>query len=279
MFSPLRYPGGKSKHTGKILQFFTDHNMEYREPFVGGGSVFLASNFSKCTINDIHTGVYDLWWAIKENPEELVTLIDEHTPILDHRGCKNRITKAIELWKQVKGDQNHKLFSAGYRFLFLNRTCYSGVVTGGPVGGMKQKSNYPISCRWAAKRTIGSILKAHERLQDCHVTNNRWQDAIWGATETTAMYLDPPYLEKGAQCYEYSFTLKDHADFAAAIQDCPGHWVVTVDNCPPVRVLWKESDRYVVMEKEWKYSMTEKRNKNKVGKELFVVSRECYDSK
>ncbi len=89
----------------------------------------------------------------------------------------------------------------------------------------------------------------------------------------------PPYLEKGAQCYEHAFTLEDHKEFATAMKDCPGHWVVTVDNCPSVRALWEESDRYVVMEKEWKYSMTDKRNKNKVGKELFVVSRECYDSK
>ena len=176
----------------------------------------------------------------------------------------------------VKEDIHNKLFPAGYRFLFLNRTCYSGVVTGGPVGGMEQKSNYPIICRWSGKRTINSILQAHDRLQNCQITNRKWQHVVCTATETTAMYLDPPYLEKGSQCYEYAFTLQDHQEFAAAMQNCPGHWVVTVDNCPQIRNLWEESDPYVILEEEWKYSMTDKRKKNKIGKELFVVSRECY---
>ena len=38
--SPLRYPGGKSKVAKFIIEHIkTDFN-EFREPFVGGGSIF-----------------------------------------------------------------------------------------------------------------------------------------------------------------------------------------------------------------------------------------------
>jgi DNA adenine methylase len=40
--SPLRYPGGKSRAVSQILPHIPLNIREYREPFVGGGSVFFA---------------------------------------------------------------------------------------------------------------------------------------------------------------------------------------------------------------------------------------------
>jgi len=39
--SPLRYPGGKSRALKHILPIIPKFD-EFREPFLGGGSVFLA---------------------------------------------------------------------------------------------------------------------------------------------------------------------------------------------------------------------------------------------
>ena len=41
--TPLRYPGGKSRACAKIESYFPDLSKykEYREPFLGGGSVAL----------------------------------------------------------------------------------------------------------------------------------------------------------------------------------------------------------------------------------------------
>ena len=39
--SPLRYPGGKSRALKQILPIVPEFK-EFREPFVGGGSVFFA---------------------------------------------------------------------------------------------------------------------------------------------------------------------------------------------------------------------------------------------
>ena len=40
--SPLRYPGGKSRALKQILPLIPVNISEFREPFVGGGSVFFA---------------------------------------------------------------------------------------------------------------------------------------------------------------------------------------------------------------------------------------------
>jgi DNA adenine methylase len=42
MRSPLRYPGGKSRAIQRMLHLMPDSFDEYREPFVGGGSFFIA---------------------------------------------------------------------------------------------------------------------------------------------------------------------------------------------------------------------------------------------
>ena len=124
MKSFLRYPGGKSKHTALVLRYFRNIEKRYREPFVGGGSVYLAGDFSDAWINDIDPGVYDVWRMVKEEPETLVSYIEEHTPVLEHRRDKKRIKKAIALWTEVRDDTNHHIYPAGYRFLFLSHLIF-----------------------------------------------------------------------------------------------------------------------------------------------------------
>jgi DNA adenine methylase len=73
--SPLRYPGGKSKSINQISKFIPDFN-EYREPFVGGGSLFIylkqLSPDKKFWINDLYKPLYYFWFQTKSNPEELL---------------------------------------------------------------------------------------------------------------------------------------------------------------------------------------------------------------
>lgn len=55
--SPLRYPGGKSRSVCRISQIIPDFD-EFREPFLGGGSVFIYAKQKfpkkKFWVNDIY---------------------------------------------------------------------------------------------------------------------------------------------------------------------------------------------------------------------------------
>lgn len=277
--SPIRYPGGKSRHTKKILQYLKLKEQKYIEPFVGGGSVYLASGFEGAWINDLDFGVYDLWRLIKEDPDQLIGLIDEHTKILEHRNDKKRIKSAINLWQEVKSDVNETLYPAGYRFLFLIKTCFSGVVTGGPTGGMKQNSQYSITARWAHRSTIKRIEVAHRMLQTCKITNLSWEDVLVNLDKDVSLYLDPPYLKKGAQCYKHSFDIDDHRRLAEVVTSCPcKRYVVTVDDCVELRAIWSKCGipEERMISEEWLYSMKASRKENKIGRELFIVSDAAY---
>jgi len=269
----IHYPGGKSKHVDKILPFI-DRQLNYREPFVGAGSIFLAGDFDDAWINDIDPRLYDLWVMVKNEPKTLISFIEEHTPILDHNGDLQKIKHAIALWREVKENKNGK-FPDGYQFLFLNKTCYCGVISAGPTGGIEQKSEYPITARWAKKSTIAKIREATERLQDCEITNQSYSSLL--NSKKSICYMDPPYLKKGGVCYDYAFDLKKHKKFADDVANSKCRFVITLDNCEEIREIWNQIKNVHLIEESWLYSMNDRREKNKTGKELFVIDNETWN--
>ncbi len=75
--SPLRYPGGKSRAVSQIAEYLPKHFSEYREPFLGGGSVFLylRQKFPRLTfwINDLNYDVYCFWKYAQTSCRQLVS--------------------------------------------------------------------------------------------------------------------------------------------------------------------------------------------------------------
>ncbi len=272
--SPLRYPGGKSKQADRIVPYFLDQENEYREPFVGGGSIYLYGyHYPNAWINDIDPEVVDLWTMIRDDPYELIELIEDHSRILDHRKDKQKIKEAMNLWRQVKSDVNHKTYPAGYRFLFLSKTCFSGMVEGGPTGGVAQNGKYNLTSRWAKNQTIKRIREARECLQDCTITCGSWEVLVEKPGNDVVLYLDPPYLKKGSVCYRYSFTLEDHERLAEVVSKCSHRWLITLDNTPEIYNIWLKCGipECRMVSETWLYSMTGKRVSNKEGKELFIM--------
>lgn len=245
---------------------------EYREAFIGGGSIYLAGGFENAWINDLDTGVYDLWRLVKEDPGLLIDLFKKHGSILDHKEHPERIQEALDLWRSIQKDTEAKVVPLGYRTLFLNKTCFSGVLTGGPTGGLHQTGKYKINARWAQTKTIQRIMSAHEQLKTCRITNYSYEQVVSESGKDVVLYLDPPYLIKGKQCYEKHFNLEDHQKFAKNVVSCGHRYIVTVDDCVELRSIWTELvDKQCVLTETWLYSMSDFRDKNREGKEMFVV--------
>ena len=69
--TPLRYPGGKSRAVSKLFQFIPDLKgvKEYREPFLGGGSVALevTKRYPKIEmwVNDLYEPLTNFWQQLQ----------------------------------------------------------------------------------------------------------------------------------------------------------------------------------------------------------------------
>ena len=69
--TPLRYPGGKSRACEKMAPYFTDlrNYDEFREPFLGGGSVaiYITKKYPNLDIwvNDLYEPLVNFWQQLQ----------------------------------------------------------------------------------------------------------------------------------------------------------------------------------------------------------------------
>src|SRR5438045_6326496 len=77
--SPLRYPGGKTKALRQIIPYLPARFASYREPFVGGGSLFIHLKQQQpqldVWINDLNHDLYCFWQYAQTDLDRLVAEI------------------------------------------------------------------------------------------------------------------------------------------------------------------------------------------------------------
>ena len=73
--TPLRYPGGKSRAINKIAPFFPKDFKEYREPFLGGGSMALYVTQTRpdveVWVNDFYEPLVTFWQQLQDHGNEI----------------------------------------------------------------------------------------------------------------------------------------------------------------------------------------------------------------
>ena len=265
----FRYPGGKSKLRNLISEhlnlYSTKSNLEYREPFFGGGSIGLKfitdnTNWNKIWINDKDSGVACLWTSVIRYPNELKQMIMEFTPSVEaFDEYKSQLLNDNGIYKQKT-----KIVEQGFKKLAIHQISYSGLGTksGGPLGGRNQKSKYKIDCRWSPSYICKKVDKLNEQFysltfRDEKCTCLNFSDLI-SCKSDALLYLDPPYFVKGNDLYQHSFTEKDHKQLSECLKISQHPWVLSYDDCPEIRSLY---DWAVVESVDVNYSITAVKDK------------------
>lgn len=228
-YTPIRYPGGKTKLYPEIRAILETNDLlghSYAELFAGGAGLavklLLKGDVSSIVINDYDRAVYCMWDAIVNHAEEMCEFID--SAVLD-----------IETWKKMRDMyQNHDGvgdFELGKAAFYLNRTNVSGILSGGVIGGLEQAGNYKMDVRFNRKTLKKKVMDIAARRDDIEVTRFDAEDFIddrMGDSELFA-YLDPPYVQKGPGLYRSAFDEAKHRSLARKVGDARSKWVVTYD--------------------------------------------------
>jgi DNA adenine methylase len=266
--SPLRYPGGKAcllDLTGQILRLNDLHKGHYAEPYAGGCGLALALLFgghvAEIHLNDIDPSIWAFWHCVLNRTDELVAKIRE-TPI------------NMEEWHNQRGiylkqNKRHNL-SLGFAAFFLNRTNRSGIIKGaGVIGGLDQKGNYKIDCRFNREELVRRILRIKKYKDRIHLTNLDALDFLKfcksALPKRSLLFIDPPYFNKGANLYTSFYVPEDHKLLATEVIQYDLPWIVTYDDTPEIRLLYQKRKRFSF---DIKYSLQEKR----LGSELMIAS-------
>jgi DNA adenine methylase len=156
----------------------------------------------------------------------------------------------IATWEKMQIFLNYKsivtseLPEMAFACLFLNRTCFSGIINSGPIGGINQNSKYSISCRFNKNNLISTINAVSIMSSRYDVVFN---DAITYLHKNkcrienmnSLVYIDPPYLQQGNKLYRYFYLKKDHERLANFIRFQKFPWLVSYDDHPTILNLFK----------------------------------------
>ena len=235
--TPLRYPGGKSRATVKLAQFFPnmDKYREFREPFLGGGSValYVTKMFPHLEIwvNDLYEPLYNFWCELQHNGQDLQDAIWSLKNLHPDR------TTARELFNKSKEDVNDKEKSNLARacaFYIVNKCSFSGLTECSSFSPQASESNFSF-------RGIERLSDYSKLIENWTITNLAYERMLTDEKHVFS-YLDPPYDIKDNLYGKKGDMHKrfDHDEFANWCDTFCGNQLISYNSDQIVKDRFKE---------------------------------------
>ena len=272
--TPLRYPGGKSKAIKTLSPWFPKTISEYREPFIGGGSI--AIQITKLYpdipvwINDLYVPLYNFWTQLRDRGKELSERVREEKQRTLDEGDKDKVTaKAKELFNKYKEEiDTYDDFEKAVAFFIMNKCSYSGLTENSTFSQTASNSNFSL---------VGAdkLAQFSELIKHWKITNIDYSEVMRAhGSSNTFVFLDPPYdikdflYGKNREMHK-SF---DHNRFAEDVYNCVHKFMITYNVNDRLMELYKNYNL-----KEWKlrYSMAHRGDKGtdeNIKTELLVTN-------
>ena len=143
--TPLRYPGGKSRACIKMDPYFPDMGkyVEFREPFLGGGSVAIHISKKyphlKIWVNDLYEPLVNFWQVLQMFGVEL------KDQLLNYKSTHNDPDSARELFnnsKSIINQTNSSSLDRAVAFYIVNKCSFSGLTESSSFSSQASNSNF-----------------------------------------------------------------------------------------------------------------------------------------
>ena len=230
--TPLRYPGGKSRALSKLFQYLPDLSQvkEYREPFLGGGSVALeiTKRYPNMNIwvNDLYEPLTNFWKTLQDDGYKMYKRLQELKSRYPDQGS------ARGLFLEAKDLVNDDSVSPLYRacaFYVINKCSFSGLSESSSFSRQASDSNFSM-------RGIDKLPGYTALIQNWKITNGRYQELLTD-DKSIFTYLDPPY-DIGSNLYGRKGNMHksfDHDAFATICDRFIGPQLVSYNSSQLVK--------------------------------------------
>lgn len=207
MRAVFRYPGSKWSIAEWIISHFPDgyENMVYLEPFLGSGAVFFNKRPGIVeTINDLDGDVVNLFYVLRERPEELKRVL-QLTPY-----SREEYDKSFE-------DSEDPLEKAR-RFMVKTTQAIGAKLGHGKCGWRNHKSMKigGTACKWGGITETIDVAASRLRGTTTNLVQIEHMDAFRLIerynTPEALIYIDPPYVRssrKSGALYRHEMTDED----------------------------------------------------------------------
>lgn len=187
--TPLRYPGGKSKAMGKMSPYFPPvmSVKDYREPFLGGGSValWITQNYNPETVwvNDLYWPLYNFWIQLRDGGDLLSRELEEAKR---NNNNEDKARKLFQVNKEILADANETPFTKAKAFWIVNKCSFSGLTESSSFSKMASNGNFTL-------KGIEDLKLYSKLIKNWKITNLSYEELLQNADDDTFIYLDPPY--------------------------------------------------------------------------------------
>ena len=239
--TPLRYPGGKSRAVPKLLQWLPSREItEYREPFLGGGSMAIEMTRRlpeevPIWVNDLYEPLYNFWVQLRDNGDYL------HSELMRAKNFHPDEDSARELFLESKENLNDSKRSQEDRavdFYIINKCSFSGLTESSSFSKAASNSNF-------SHRGIERLPEYSKLISRWKITNVSYEELVSDET-LTFIYADPPYDIKDALYGHKGDKHRgfDHAKFADTFDSCLCNVMISYNNHPEIVMRFLEWCQY-----------------------------------
>lgn len=266
--SPFRYPGGKGFMSAFLKQRMSklDSGSErvLAEPFCGGAGAALIlladGNADSVMLNDADLRIFSAWHAILEEPERFIRKLQ------DVRLHMQEWYHHRDLVAGFSGNEYD--FDVGFSTFYMNRTTRSGIIlNAGPIGGYDQRGKWKLDARFNVERLANQVqwLAANRtRIELSNMDALSFIDRVRRkpASDNTLFFIDPPYVKAGGRLYFDGMNEAKHVALSDILTNgTVKHWVLTYDDAPLIRQLYKSQRCSNI---SVNYSLQSKRRENEI---------------
>jgi DNA adenine methylase len=236
----LRFPGAKTKLLPRLrpyLDKLVDGQDSFHDAFIGSGAVLLDTaqrhpNLRLCA-NDADAELIAFWRVVSGRSVE---------PLCD-RILSTRPT--LRLFEDMLAAKPTKPEDIAFRFYFLNRTSFSGLWRGGPIGGYTQRSEWKVGEEWRPEKSVKDIVEGNRLLRG-RLTLSCLSGAEYVAGNfKKPLFIDPPYFGRGDRLYREKMTFAEYLALSRLLRNAR-LWVLTLDDNPVVRQLYSWACLHVI---------------------------------
>lgn len=230
----LKWAGGKTQIIDEVMKKFPTTIKNYREPFVGGGSVLLATlsyiRDNKINIEgkicayDLNTTLINLYINVRDNLDELFTYVDKYLDTYSSLNGNEKNTKTNTEEEGLKSKENYYYWlrtvfnrlpkdsiERSALFMVINKTCFRGLYREGPNGFNVPYGNYKkVIIEKEDVRIVSNLI------QNVEFYNMDYRGSFDTFEHGDFVYLDPPYAPENSKSFvKYNkdgFTVNDNIE-------------------------------------------------------------------
>lgn len=209
MLSPLKWTGSKRYIAKEIISYFPKKIDTYYEPFCGSASILIELlqsdiKVKKYIISDINRDCIVTLKLVSHIP---ATLCSAYEGLWEYMKALKTIKEKQEYYNLIRKTFNEEKSIAAF-FLFLNRTCYNGLIRYNSKGEFN--TSYHVNRDGIEPKKLLKILWDFADLcrgKDIEFETKNYAD-INSVGENDFLYLDPPYSDTD-KMYQNSFNKEE----------------------------------------------------------------------